>query len=77
MWLVLRDFVDAKDFGDILIVDDETWNKSESEIFDNRNHYLKGINHDYAVTTQISVALSKLQALFGTLRVSFPCIIFN
>jgi hypothetical protein len=70
MWVTLRHFVDAKDFGDIVIVEDETWQKSESEIFDARNFYLKGINHDYAVTTQISVAISKLQALFGVLRVS-------
>ncbi len=70
-WLVLRQFVDAKDFGEIVFIDEEVWQKSEAEIFDTRNHYLKGINHDYSETSQISIVISKLQAMLGYLKVQY------
>lgn len=69
VWLLLRQFVDSKDFGEIAFIDEEVWQKSEAEIFDTRNYYLKGINHDYSDTSQISVVISKLQAMMGQLRV--------
>jgi len=68
MWGLVRRFVDAKDFGDLVFMEDDVWKKSESEIFDARNHYLKGINHNYSDTSQISVVISKLQAMFGYLK---------
>ncbi|XP_021967257.1 leucine--tRNA ligase [Folsomia candida] len=68
VWLLLRQFVDSKDFGEIAFIDEEVWQKSEAEIFDTRNYYLKGINHDYSDTSQISVVISKLQAMMGQLR---------
>lgn len=71
VWLLLRQYVDAKDFGDIAFIEDDVWHKSEAEIFDARNYYLKGINHDYSDTSQVSVVISKLQALMGNLRVCF------
>lgn len=65
----MGDFVNAKDFGDILFVDDEEWATSEAKLFDARNYYLKGITHNYAETSQISVVVSRLQGLLGSLRV--------
>lgn len=69
-WLLLRTFVDAKDFGDILIADVEEWAQSEAKIFDARNYYLKGITHNYIDTSQISVVVARLQGFLSALRVS-------
>ncbi|ODM87586.1 Leucine--tRNA ligase, partial [Orchesella cincta] len=68
LWNLTRNFVDTKDFGEILFVDDEEWAASESKIFDSRNFYLKGITHNYGETSQISVAVSRLQGLLSDLR---------
>ncbi|CAL8135421.1 unnamed protein product [Orchesella dallaii] len=68
LWTLTRNFVDTKDFGDILFVDDEEWAASEAKIFDSRNYYLKGITHNYGETSQISVAVSRFQGLLGDLR---------
>lgn len=69
-WILMRNFVDLKDFGEILFADEDEWATSEAQLFDARNFYLKGITHNYAGTSQISVVVSRMQGLLGALRVS-------
>jgi len=65
----MRDFVNEKDDGEIHFIDEEEWQKQEAIIFDAKNYYLKGITHNIENTSQVSVAISKLQGLTGNLRV--------
>lgn len=76
----MQDLVSAKEsieIDPIVVHDDEEWKKIEDEIFDARNYYLKGITHNYVATNQISVVVSKLQGLIGSIRVEKKLIKFH
>lgn len=73
MWCTVRDFVAAKETEEDIIqfIDEDDWQKMEDEIFDARNYHLKLVTQNMEVTSQISVAITKLQGITTALRVFF------
>lgn len=49
----------------------DEFRKHDDYMFDSRNYYVKGATFNYCSSQQISVAISKMQGLTNSLRVSF------
>lgn len=52
------------------VVDTPVFKENEVQLFDSRNYYLKGVTFNYTTSFQLSVAISKMQGLTNSLRVS-------
>lgn len=52
------------------ISDTPEFKEHEAKMFDSRNYYLKGVTFNYTTSFQLSVAISKMQGLTNSLRVS-------
>jgi hypothetical protein len=52
------------------VVDTPVFKENEVQLFDSRNYYLKGVTFNYTTAFQLSVAISKMQGLTNSLRVS-------
>lgn len=53
-----------------IVVDTPEFKEHEAKMFDSRNYYLKGVTFNYTSSFQLSVAISKMQGLTNSLRVS-------
>ncbi|XP_039277966.1 probable leucine--tRNA ligase, mitochondrial [Nilaparvata lugens] len=69
LWLTVRQFQAARNIRDELQKSD-TFDEQDAFIWDSRNFYLKGATFCYSYTHQLSVAISKMQGLTGSLRKS-------
>lgn len=49
---------------------EEEFRLHEEKLFDSRNFYIKGATFNYYTSQQMSVAVSKMQGLTNSLRVS-------
>jgi len=72
VWCAVRDFVAAKESEEDIIqfIAEEDWHKMEAEISDARNYHLKSVTFNMEVTSQISVAITKLLGIATALRVN-------
>lgn len=52
------------------VADTPVFKENEVQLFDSRNYYLKGVTFNYTTAFQLSVAISKMQGLTNSLRVS-------
>jgi hypothetical protein len=59
----------VKESEESQVIEDEVWQKTEDEIFDSRNYHLKSVTFNFEESSQLSVAISKLQGMIGALRV--------
>ena len=71
MWGIIKDFV-KKSRGEIPTrpLSPEEQQKYDDQMFDARNFYLKGATFNIHTTHQISIAISKMQGLTNSIRVS-------
>ena len=71
VWHAVQDFVAVKEVesDEEPVIDDEVWQKTEDELFDARNYHLKSVTFNYEDSSQLSVAISKLQGMVAALRV--------
>ncbi|RZF46887.1 hypothetical protein LSTR_LSTR008268 [Laodelphax striatellus] len=69
LWLTIRNFQAARNERDNL-QRSNTFDEQEAFVWDSRNFYLKGATYCYSFTHQLSVAISKMQGLTGSLRKS-------
>lgn len=52
------------------MIDENDFKQQEDFMFDSRNFYVKGATFNYCLSQQISVAISKMQGLTNSIRVS-------
>lgn len=69
LWLTMQEFIKFRTETVQGIPEDE-FRKHDDYMFDSRNYYLKGATFNYCNSQQISVAISKMQGLTNSLRVS-------
>lgn len=74
LWLTMRSFLNIrstlKNVVSDTIVHTPKFKEHEAQMFDSRNYYLKGVTFNYTTAFQLSVAISKMQGLTNSLRVS-------
>ncbi|XP_067001332.2 probable leucine--tRNA ligase, mitochondrial isoform X2 [Anabrus simplex] len=79
LWLTMRSFLDARSKSDSPSVKKKLspaeFDKHEEKMWDSRNYYVKGVNFNYSVSYQLSVAISKMQGLTNSLRQAPPEVI--
>lgn len=56
------------------MIPEEQFQTHDDYMNDSRNYYVKGVTFNYVVSQQLSVAISKLQGLTNSIRVSSNCI---
>lgn len=73
MWLTVNDFCDLRSSpeDDKVDTNSKEFQDEDDRLFDARNFYVKGATFNYRHTYQLSVAISKMQGLTNSLRVSF------
>ena len=75
LWLTLRNFLNIRNQLEEKIpesvVETAEFKKHEAYMFDSRNYYLKGVTFNYTSAFQLSVAISKMQGLTNSIRVSY------
>lgn len=71
LWLTVQEFIKYR--TDIVSGDipEDEFRKHDDYMFDSRNYYVKGVSFNYCTSQQISVAISKMQGLTNSLRVSY------
>lgn len=72
LWLTLQDFQAAREDSSAEVVDtgSDSFLADDAKLFDARNFYVKGATFNYRHAHQLSVAISKMQGLTNSLRVS-------
>lgn len=74
LWLTMRSFLNIRfnleNMVSETVVDTPVFKENEVQLFDSRNYYLKGVTFNYTTAFQLSVAISKMQGLTNSLRVS-------
>lgn len=72
LWLTLQDFQSAREDSSAEVVDtgSDSFVAEDAKLFDARNFYVKGATFNYRHAHQLSVAISKMQGLTNSLRVS-------
>lgn len=74
IWLTLDEFYHLRTTDDLEHVDkeNEKFIEEDEKLYDARNYYISGATFNYRHSHQLSVAISKMQGLTNSLRVSFP-----
>lgn len=72
LWLTLQDFQAAREDASAEQLDtgNDAFLAEDAKLFDARNFYVKGATFNYRHAHQLSVAISKMQGLTNSLRVS-------
>jgi leucyl-tRNA synthetase len=74
LWLTMRSFLNIRSNLENMVsdavMDTPEFKEHEAQMFDSRNYYLKGVTFNYTSSFQLSVAISKMQGLTNSLRVS-------
>jgi len=72
LWLTLQDFQEAREdqTPSEVVATSEEFLAEDAKLFDARNFYVKGATFNYRHAHQLSVAISKMQGLTNSLRVS-------
>lgn len=74
LWLTMRSFLNTRSNLQNIVSDTvlhtPEFKEHEAQMFDSRNYYLKGVTFNYTTAFQLSVAISKMQGLTNSLRVS-------
>lgn len=78
LWLTVEEFRAAREAPATDLVDtgSEAFLAEDAKLFDARNFYVKGATFNYRHAHQLSVAISKMQGLTNSLRVS-PTAVFS
>lgn len=72
LWLTLSDFYQLRsEVGDSRVADTVDFLDYDSKLFDARNYFLKEATFNFKFSHQLSVAISKMQGLTNSIRVSF------
>lgn len=74
LWLTVANFIKQRK-NPPADCSEEEFKKQDDYLFDSRNFYLKGTTFNYYTSQQMSVAVSKLQGLTNSLRVSLEHIL--
>lgn len=69
LWLTIKDFIKHRN-EETQVITDELFKEQDEYMFDSRNFYVKGATFNYCNSQQISVAISKMQGLTNSIRVS-------
>ncbi|XP_075216257.1 leucyl-tRNA synthetase, mitochondrial [Lycorma delicatula] len=69
LWLTIKEFIEARSVQSD-IKKSAKFDEQEEYLWDSRNYYLKGAFYNYSNTHMLSVAISKMQGLTGSLRKS-------
>ncbi|XP_076062094.1 leucyl-tRNA synthetase, mitochondrial [Oratosquilla oratoria] len=81
LWMTLQAFIRCRTDTNALSkqshLPPETVKKHEDYLFDSRNYYIKGVTHNFQVTHQLSVAISKMQGLTNSLRKVPLCLVLG
>lgn len=77
IWLTLNEFYTLRSKEDLEPVnkDDQKFVEEDEKLFDARNYYIAGATFNYRYSHQLSVAISKMQGLTNSLRVSFVVVL--
>lgn len=75
IWLTLNEFYHLRTTEDLEPVnkEDEKFAEADGKLCDARNYYISGATFNYRHSHQLSVAISKMQGLTNSLRVSYSC----
>ncbi|XP_013789270.1 probable leucine--tRNA ligase, mitochondrial [Limulus polyphemus] len=68
LWSTVQTFRKFREVQRKIHLSEEEWKKHEEYLLDSRNFYLKGVTFNFQDSYQLSVAISKLQGLTGSLR---------
>lgn len=73
LWLTVEQFHDARSSIEegAVVPDSPEFLENDMKMNDARNFYIKGATFNYKFAHQLSVAISKMQGLTNSIRVSF------